>query len=509
MDYLLGIDVGTTGVKAVLLRGDGSIAAEATTEHPLDTPKPGWTEQDPDDWYAAAVTSIRRVLEEAGITGGDVAGVGLTGQMHGLVLLDAGGRPLGRAILWNDQRTAGECREITARIGAERLIAVTGKPALTGFTAGKLLWMRKHEPALFARGATVLLPKDAVRHRLTGTLATDVADASGTNLFDVGARRWSAEIAEALGVPAAWLPEVFESSEVCARVSPGAAAETGLLAGTPVVAGAGDQAAQALGTGIEGPGAVSVTIGTSGVVFAATERFTPDPSGALHAYCHASPGRWHLMGVTLAAGGSLRWFRDALCGREKAEAEADGRDVYDLLADEAAWVAPGAEGLLFLPYLSGERTPHADPNARGVFFGLALSHRRGHLTRAILEGVAMSLRDGLGLLEGLGVPFDRLRLSGGGSRSPLWRQVLADVFARPVVEVSVAQGASFGAALLAGVGVGLFPDVGTACRQTVRETGVTKPGPDAEFYDRLYPRYRALYPALREEFARLVTIPEI
>ncbi|MCU0725308.1 MAG: xylulokinase [Planctomycetes bacterium] len=509
MDHLLGIDVGTTGVKAVLVRPDGSVAGEVATEHPLSVLRPGWAEQNPDDWYAAATASIRRVLDEAEVSGSEVAAVGLTGQMHGLVLLDGHGRPLRPAILWNDQRTAAECREITARIGAERLIAVTGKPALTGFTAGKLLWMRRNEPALFARGATVLLPKDSVRHRLTGVLATDVSDASGTNLFEVGARRWSTEIAEALGVPAAWLPEVFESRTVCAAVSGAAAAETGLLAGTPVVAGAGDQAAQALGTGIEGPGVVSVTIGTSGVVFAATGRYTPDPSGALHAYCHASPGRWHLMGVTLAAGGSLRWFRDALCAREKAEAEEEGRDVYDLLTDEAAWVPPGAEGLLFLPYLSGERTPHADPDARGVFFGLSLRHGRGHLTRAILEGVAMSLRDGLALLAPLGVTFDRLRLSGGGSRSVLWRQVLADMFAKPVVEVSVAQGASFGAALLAGVGVRLFPDVAEACRCTIRETGVTKPGPDAEFYDRLYPRYRALYPALREEFARLATIPEI
>ncbi len=508
MEHLLGIDVGTTGSKALLLRPDGSIAAEAASAHPLHAPRPGHTEQDPADWWRSASEAVRFVLADAGIPPGDVAAVGLTGQMHGLVLLDGRGHPVRRCILWNDQRTAKQCAEVTSRVGADRLLAITGKPALTGFTAGKILWVRENEPDAFARAATVMLPKDYVRYRLTGALATDVADASGTNLFDVGARRWSEEVAGALEIPRSFLPEAFECPAVCAKVGLEGAAETGLLPGTPVVAGAGDQAAQGVGTGIAGPGEVSVTIGTSGVVFAATDRFAPDPAGRLHAYCHAAPGRWHLMGVTLAAGGSLRWLRDTVGGEEKAAAEAEGRDAYDLLTDAAAWVAPGSDGLLWLPYLCGERTPHADPLARGVFFGLSLAHGKGHLTRAVLEGVAMSLLDGLALLRGLGVPVTRVRLSGGGSRSPLWRQILADVFAMPVVEVGVTQGAAYGAALIAGAGTGVFADVEDACRRTIRETRTTKPGPDVAFYARLYPRYRALYPALREEFARLAGLTE-
>lgn len=488
---LLGIDIGTTGAKAVLVDESGAVAAEAMTAYPMQTPRPGWTEQNPDDWWQACVTSIRALLDRAGVDGTAVDAVGLTGQMHGLVLVDAAGTPLRQCIMWNDQRTAAQCAEVERRVGRNRLIAITGKPALTGFTAGKLLWVREHEPGLYARAAKMLLPKDYIRLRLTGAASTDVADASGTNLFDVGRRAWSTEVLELLDFAPALMPEVAESPEVTARVSAEGAAATGLLPRTPVVAGAGDQAAQSVGTGIVDEGIASVTVGTSGVVFAATERCVVDPSGALHAYCHAAQGRWHLMGVTLAAGGSLRWLRDLL--------ESD----YAAMDALAASVPAGAEGLVFLPYLSGERTPHADPDARGVLFGLSLVSGRAQVVRSVLEGVAFSLKDCLGLLCSLKVECGRVRVSGGGAGSALWRQVMADVFNLELVTVNVTQGAAFGAALLAGVGAGVFADVGSACRRAVRETGTVRPGPDAAAYGRFYERYRALYPALATEFRAL------
>ncbi|MFO7649935.1 MAG: xylulokinase [bacterium] len=488
---LLGIDIGTTGAKAVLVDGSGAVAAEAVTPYPMQTPRPGWTEQNPDDWWQSCVVSIRALLDEAGVDGTAVDAVGLSGQMHGLVLVDAAGTSLRPCIMWNDQRTAGQCAQIEHRVGRDRLIAVTGKPALTGFTAGKLLWVREHEPGVYERAAKMLLPKDFVRLRLTGVPGTDVADASGTNLLDVGRRAWSDEVLELLEVAPGLMPEAAESPEVTARVSEAGAAATGLLAGTPVVAGAGDQAAQSVGTGIVDEGISSVTIGTSGVVFAATGRCVVDPTGALHAYCHAAPGRWHLMGVTLAAGGSLRWLRDLL--------ESD----YATMDELAAGVAAGSEGLLYLPYLSGERTPRADPDARGVFCGLSLRHGRAHVIRSVLEGVAFSLKDCLELLCSLKVECGRVRVSGGGAGSALWRQVMADVFDLELVLVNVTQGAAFGAALLAGVGAGVFADVDSACRRAVRETGAVRPGPDAAAYGRFYERYRALYPALASEFRAL------
>lgn len=488
-DLLLGIDIGTTGAKAVLVDAQGAVAAEAMTPYPMHVPRPGWAEQEPEDWWRAAAASTRQLLQEAEST--RVAAVGLTGQMHGLVLVDRAGTALRRCIMWNDQRTARQCAEIERRVGRNRLIAVTGKPALTGFTAGKLLWVRENEPEVYGRTAKLLLPKDFVRLRLTGTLSTDVAEASGTNLFDVGRRAWSADVLKALDVEPGLMPDAAESPEVTARVSIDGAAATGLAEGTPVVAGAGDQAAQSVGTGIVDEGITSVTVGTSGVVFAATERCVVDRSGALHAYCHAAPGRWHLMGVTLAAGGSVRWLRDLL--------ETDYAQM-----DELAATAPaGSEGLVFLPYLSGERTPHADPDARGVLFGLSLRHGRAHLVRAVLEGVAYSLKDGLELLCALKVVCGRARVSGGGAGSALWRQVMADVFGMELVTVNVTQGAAFGAALLAGVGAGMFADVAAACRASVRETGTVRPGPVAAVYPGFYGRYRALYPALKDEFRAL------
>jgi xylulokinase len=500
MSLLLGIDIGTSGSKAVLIRFDGVVVAEATTEYPMAVPKPGWAEQEPDDWWKATVASVKQVLSRS--DGEAIAGIGLTGQMHGLVLLDDAGKVLRPCIMWNDQRTAAQCAEIEQKVGRAKLIELAGKPALTGFTAGKILWVRENEPEVYRRARHVLLPKDYVRYRLTHALAMDVADGSGTLLMDVRRRVWSDELLRLLDIPREWLPSLHECHEVVAAVSAEAASATRLRAGTPVVAGAGDQAAQSIGTGIAREGIVSVTIGTSGVVFAATNLYRFDPTGELHAYCHAVPDTWHLMGVTLSAGGSLRWFRDTLCEAEKAEAARTGRDAYDIITELASTAPVGSDGLLFLPYLTGERTPHADPSARGVFFGLSLRHTKAHMARAVLEGVTFSLRECLDLLCALGQSCARVRVSGGGSRSVFWRQMMADVFGTEIVEVNVTQGAAYGAALLAGVGTGVYSSEEQACERTVRETGSTKPGPGAAARAEAYARYRALYPALAPEFKR-------
>lgn len=500
MTVLLGLDVGTTGAKAVLIGPTGRVLAAAMTEYPLLTPRPGWTEQDPVRWWEAAAATIRRALERGGVRGVDVAAVGLTGQMHGLVTLDERAQVLRPAILWNDQRTAEECAWITERVGADRVLALTGNPVLTGFTAPKLIWMRRHEPELYARIGHILLPKDYVRFRLTGELASDVADASGTSLFDVRRRGWSKEMLERLEVPESWLPAVVESTARTGAVTPEGEEATGLPAGTPVVGGAGDQAAQAVGTGIVAPGLISVTIGTSGVVFAPLSKVEVDAQGRLHTFCHAIPGRWHVMGVMLSAGGSLRWLRDAI-GRA---AWGGFADPYDGMSAEAAATPPGAEGLLFLPYLSGERTPHADPFARGAFVGLTLRHGRAHLIRAVMEGVAMGLRDTLEIIRALSIPAGRVRASGGGARSALWRQILADVLGAEVATVTATDGAAYGAALLGGVGAGLFPTVEAACATTIGTADHTAPDPDrVALYARLYGMYRDLYPSLRASLRTL------
>jgi xylulokinase len=498
--YLLGLDVGTTGSKALLISADGALKVSATTEYPMYAPQPLWAEQAPEDWWSATVASIRRVLSEGEVAPSDVASVGLTGQMHGLVLLDAHGAVLRPCIMWNDQRTAAQCAAITAKVGSGNALRLTGNPVLPGFTAPKILWVREHEPEVFERIAKVLLPKDYVRFRLTEGLYSEVSDASGTALFDVANRQWSRPMLEALGLPSQWLPEVTESPVASASVSRRGAREVGLLEGTPVVSGAGDQAAQAVGTGIIHEGLVSATIGTSGVVFAPSSTYRVEPEGRLHAFCHAVPGMWHLMGVMLAAGGSFRWYRDTLGDVEQIRARELQCDPYDLLTEAAAAVPAGSEGLLFLPYLSGERTPYQDPDARGVFFGLTLRHGNAHLTRAVLEGVAYGLRDCLELVRAEGLTVDQVRASGGGARSALWRQILADVFGTEIVTVGSAEGAAFGAALLAGVGVGVYQDVGEACAETIHPTSSTWPGPAASVYAAQYPRYRALYPALAGEF---------
>jgi xylulokinase len=499
MPYVLGLDVSTTATKALLLDGTGAVVASAATEYPFETPRPLWSEQDPALWWDGTVRSIRAALDESGVAPEAVAAVGLTGQMHGLVLLDAAGEVLRPAILWNDGRTGAECDAIRARLGKERLVAVTGNDALTGFTAPKLLWVRRHEPDVYARARHVLLPKDYVRLRLTGEYAMDKADGSGTLLFDLEKRNWSEEVCAALDVPCDWLPPTYEGPDVTGAVTEAAAALTGLRTGTPVVAGGGDQAAQAVGAGAVREGVVALTLGTSGVVFATSDGPYYEPEGRLHAFCHAVPGRWHLMGVMLSAAGSLRWYRDTL---------APGVSFEDLLTPTAD-VFPGSEGLLFLPYLTGERTPHPDPLARGSFVGLTVRHTRAHLTRAVLEGVAFGLREGFELMREAGLPpVAEVRVSGGGARSPLWRQILADVLGTALVTVTSTEGAAYGAALLAGVGAGLWADVEAACDDTVCVTGRTEANAETgAAYDAVFARYRALYPALKPTFDALGTEP--
>jgi xylulokinase len=499
---LLGIDVGTTGAKAIVIDLNGDVAASVTTEYPMSTPRPLWAEQNPEDWWSAAVQSVRRALSVSGAQPRQIAGIGLTGQMHGLVLLDARGRVLRPCIMWNDQRTGAQCAAITEAIGPERLLDLIANPVLPGFTAPKIVWVRENEPDVYRQIAHVLLPKDYLRYRLTGEFATEVSDASGTALLDVRRREWSSEMLAALDIPRPWLPTCVESPMTGTRVSSSAAAETGLAPGTPIVGGGGDQAAQAVGSGVVRQGIVSATLGTSGVVFAATDRFLLEPGGRLHAFCHAVPGQWHLMGVMLSAAGSLRWYRTTLGGDEAREAASSGASVYDVLTARAATAPAGSEGLIFLPYISGERTPHPDPNARGVFFGLTLRHTNAHMVRSVLEGVAYGLRDSLELMRAMGLEIAQVRASGGGARSPLWRQILADVFDAEIALTNDTEGAAFGAALLAGVGTGEYRNVAEACDQTIHLTDRIEPGPDRHVYADYYPLYRDLYPALAPHFKR-------
>ncbi len=497
---LLGLDLGTTGSTAIVLSPFGTVVAHASHSVEPDVPRPSWSEQDPADWWDATVQSIRAVLADDAVTPEDIAGVGLTGQMHGLVLLGPDGDALRPAILWNDQRTRAECDAITERVGADAVVDHTGNPVLPGFTAPKIEWVRTCEPEVYEQTEAFLLPKDYLRYRLTGVQATDVSDASGTSLFDVEQRRWSDAMCAAVEVPEAWRPRVTESSDVSARVSAEAAEATGLPEGTPVVGGAGDQAAQAVGTGVVDPETAVVTLGTSGVVFAPTGTYQHDPEGRLHAFCHAAPDTWHLMGVMLSAAGSLRWYVDLFDDLLDTNAETQS---YEQLLAEAAEVPPGAEGLLFLPYLSGERTPHADPDARGVFFGLHHRHERAHLTRAVLEGVAFGLRESFALMQAQGVAPAEVRVSGGGAQSELWRRILATVLDTPLVHTTTPHGAAVGAALLAGVGNDVFPDVPTASEAAVQVEGHTVPMDNTARYDALFDRYQALYPALTDQFETL------
>jgi xylulokinase len=488
---LIGLDIGTSGARAVALNESGEVVAEAAQGYPLLSPRPGWTEQNPEDWWVAS----RKVLSDvAARVKGKVQAIGLTGQMHGAVFLDPSDQVIRPALLWNDQRTAAQCIEITDRVGRERLLAIAGNPALTGFQAPKLLWLREAEPANYRRIAHVLLPKDFVRLRLAGEYATDASDASGTLLLDLRRRSWSAEILEALELPGEWLPAIYEGPEETGRLRSDVGAELGLPAGTPIAAGGGDNAAAAVGAGIVEAGLGSSSIGTSGVLFTHTPQFTPDPSGRLHAFCHAVPGAYHLMGVTLSAGGSLQWWRHVL-GEERE---------YDALIESAASAPIGSEGLVFLPYLSGERTPHLDASARGAFFGLTARHGLNHLTRAVMEGVAYSLADCLQVMIDLGVDVSQVRALGGGARSQLWRQIQADVYGLPVHRTTVDEGPAYGAALLAGVTAGHFKNVSDACSVVRLRPEVAEPNPEsAQIYSRYLKIYRDLYPATAEAMAQL------
>ena len=494
MSYVLGIDVSTTATKAVLIDESGAVVGVGASAYGFSVPRPLWSEQDPELWWDGAVAAIRSVIATTGVPADAVVAIGLTGQMHGAVLLDVAGDVLRPAILWNDQRTATECDAIRDALGPERLIAITGNDALTGFTAPKLVWVRDHEPDVWRRIAHVLLPKDYLRLRLTGDYALDKADGAGTLLFDLAARDWSTEVLDALRIEQAWMPPTWEGPEITGVVTAIAAAATGLRAGTPVVAGGGDQSANAVGVGAVTVGTMALSLGTSGVVFATTDRPLYEPHGRVHAFCHAVPGRWHLMSVMLSAGGSLRWFRDAI---------VPGVEFGDLV-DAAAEVPAGSGGLLFLPYLSGERSPHPDPLARGAFVGLTLTHDLRHLTRAVLEGVAFGLRDGLDLMieAGTQVP-DQIRASGGGTESPLWRQILADVLGAEIATVNTSEGAAYGAGVLAAVGAGWYPSVEAASAALVTATPVASPGPDTEAYRDAHAIYRELYPALAPTFHRM------
>ncbi|MGH9511028.1 MAG: xylulokinase [Terriglobales bacterium] len=495
--YLLGIDIGTGGTRALIIEEGGKIVASATENQvPFASPKIGWAEQDPQDWWRACKAAVRGALADGSLSGSDIACVGFSGQMHGAVMLDQADTPVRPALIWCDVRTHKQCEELTRKIGTERLIRLTCNPALPNFTLTKLLWVRENEPERWAGVRSIMLPKDYVRFRLTGDKAIDVADASGTLMLDVAKRRWSGEVLQAAEISESLLPALYESPDVCGQVSRDGAAATGLLAGTPVVAGAGDQAAGATGMGIVAPGSASVTIGTSGVVFAATDHPALDPKGRLHTFCHAIPGHWHVMGVTQAAGLSLRWFRDQF-----GAGQDDGRDPYDRMTDDASMTPPGAEGLLWTPYLMGERTPYLDPYARAALVGLTASHTRGHVIRAILEGVAFSLKDTFSIFNEMGVPVNSIRLGGGGARSPLWRQIQSDVYGHEVEIVEAEEGAAYGAAILAGVGAKLWPSVEYACRAVVRvKTRVAPNSSTVAVMNGQYAAYRRVYAATKSIF---------
>ena len=494
MKYFIGIDTSTSATKALLMDVTGKVLGVASSEYSFETPQPLWSEQDPALWWHGTVDSIRRVLAKTAVEPAAVEAIGLTGQMHGLVLMDEKGEVLRPALLWNDQRTGKQCDEIRERIGREKLIQITGNDALTGFTAPKILWVQENEPEIWDKVCQILLPKDYVRFKMTGDYASDRAGGAGTILFDLAKRDWSEEILQALGVPSSLLPKTFEGDQITGVLSPVAAAELGLPAGIPVVGGGGDQAASAVGTGAVRAGVVSLSLGTSGVVFATTDSPAIEPDGRLHAFCHSVPGKWHFMGVMLSAAGSLRWYRDTF---------ASGMD-YDSLLAPATEIAPGSDGLLFLPYLTGERTPHPDPLARGAFVGLTVRHGFAHMTRAVLEGVSYGLRDSFELMKNSGLEnIEQVRVTGGGARSLLWRQILADVFDTEIVTVNTTEGAAYGAALLAASGVGAFESVTAACDATIRVTGKINPGKDVKVYDEQYQLYRELYPALKSIFHKM------
>ncbi len=508
MSVFLGIDIGTSGTKTLAIDAKGRILAQAMATYPCHHPKPLWSEQDPDDWWQATVTSVRTVVKRAELKAADVKAIGLSGQMHGSVFLDRKNQVIRRALLWNDQRTAAECEEIEERAGGRKqLIKMVANPALTGFTAPKILWLRNHEPRNFERTVKVLLPKDEIRRRLTGEFATEVSDASGMLLLDVVNRCWSRRLLTKLELDADLFARCYESEEVTGQLTPEAAKLLGLSTDCVVVGGAGDCAAGAVGNGIVRRGVVSTSIGTSGVVFVHSDTPEVDPLGRLHTFCHAVHGKWHMMGVTLAAGGSLQWFRNALCTADAATARRKKIEFYEQLSTEAAQIPPGAEGLFFLPYLAGERTPHADSSARGAFVGLTLKHTRGHMVRSVMEGVTYSLRDCLAIIEEQGVNVRQIRASGGGAKSAFWRQMQADMFGKTVVRMAADEGPAYGVALLAAVGAGEFKNVVEACEATVKTSGQTKPNaPARKCYNQGFPVYQQLYQSLRDNFQAIAEL---
>lgn len=512
MAAVVGIDVGTSGTRALVVSANtdeaGKVVSSATRPHTSFSPKPLWSEQNPEEWWEAAVGALKEAIAALPFPASEIKAVGLSGQMHGLVLLDEADRVLRPAILWNDQRTAEECEEMTSRAGGRaRLIELVSNPALTGFTAPKILWVRKHEPEVYEKARRVLLPKDYVRFRLSGEAATEVSDASGMLLLDVKKRTWSKELLSALDIDPGLLPELYESPEVTGKVTKEAAAATGLPEGTPVVGGGGDQAAGGVGNGIVRRGVVSATMGTSGVVFAHAESPETDPEGRVHTFCHAVPGKWHVMGVVLSAGGSFQWFRNELAAEERAEAEKRGVDPYELLTAAAGEVPAGSEGLYFLPYLTGERTPHADPFARAAFVGLTLRHGKAHMARAVMEGATYAMRDSLEIIRAMGVPVEEIRLSGGGARSPFWAEMQSSIYGHETCTTTSTEGPAFGAALLAGVGAKVWSSVEEACEATIKVTE-RYPANKAwrRLYDGCYPLYGELYRQLKGSFRKIADL---
>lgn len=507
MAFLLGIDIGTSGTKTVLFDESGNTVASALGEYPLYQPHIGWAEQDPEDWWKATYATIQAVLKKSGIAAGDIKGVGLSGQMHGAVLLDKNYQVLRKAIIWCDQRSTAECEQITSLIGRERLIEITANPALTGFTASKIMWVKNHEPQIFEKVAKILLPKDYIRFKLTGEFATEVSDASGMQLMDIPARKWSGEVLSKLGIHRSQLGEMYESQEVSGKVHCEAAGLTGLKEGTPVVGGGGDQAAGAIGNGIVKPGVISSTIGTSGVVFAYSQNVSIDPKGRVHTFCHAVPNTWHIMGVTQGAGLSLKWFRDNFCMEEKRVADLMGIDPYVLMDQEAEKVPAGCSGLLYMPYLMGERTPHLDANAKGVFFGLSAKHEKQDMLRSVMEGVVYSLKDCLEIIKEMGVDISEVRASGGGGKSKLWRKMQADVFGTDITTINSSEGPALGVALLAGVGTGVYGSVAEACDATIKVKSRQEPDMALNArYSKFHTLYQRLYDSLKQDFKDLASL---
>jgi xylulokinase len=508
MGVFLGIDVGTSGTKTLAINSAGEILADAMETYPSCVPKPLWSEQNPEDWWQATIKSVRKVIKKGRLKPAEVKGIGLSGQMHGSVFLDKRNRVVRRAILWNDQRTAAECAEMEQAVGGRsKLIKLVANPAMTGFTAPKILWLRNHEPRNFEKTRKILLPKDEIRRRMTGEYATEVSDASGMLLLDVAKRTWSKKLLSALELDIDLFARCYESEEITGTLTSEAAKALGLTTDCVVVGGAGDCAAGAVGNGIVSQGLMSTSVGTSGVMFVHSDQVKIDPEGRVHTFCHAVHGKWHMMGVNLSAGGSLQWFRNELCKTDWARAKRAKKEIYDLLTEEARSAPDGSEGLFFLPYLSGERTPHADPDARGCFVGLTLAHTRGHIIRSIMEGVTYAMRDSLEIFDGLGVPVRQIRASGGGARSLLWRQIQADTFGRKVVTINTEEGAAYGVALLAAVGARAFKNVREACAATIRVVQQTSPRRAArKYYDRAFPIYQRLYRSLKNDFKNIAAL---